>query len=213
MASEDSADATARGARLGHEQNPDDNEYATPPEIWRPLARAVGGFDTDPASGAEPEPIATTRYTAEDDGLRQAWAGWCWLNPPWSSNGDGSAKKRWARKARNEAARDAVDGVVMLLPCDTSSHVFHDHVAASDVFCLVGPGRIPFRGENRNPSFELVLAVFTNDVSDDLRNALDGLGIVVEGRTVVDRNPQSTLVTDAGQYSTDTTSAGGDDGE
>ena len=25
--------------------DPDNNEYATPPEIWRPLSRAVGGFD------------------------------------------------------------------------------------------------------------------------------------------------------------------------
>ncbi|MFC4553494.1 MULTISPECIES: DNA N-6-adenine-methyltransferase [Halorussus] len=191
---EQSTDATAHGVRLGHEQDPTDNEYATPPKIWRPLARAVDGFDTDPASGAELEPIAPTRYTTENDGLRQGWDGWVWLNPPWSSNGDGNAKKKkWARKARNEAARDTVDGVVMLLPCDTSSHVFHDHVAAADVFCLVGPGRIPFRGEDRNPSFELVLAVYADDVPGDLVDALNQLGIVVEGRTVVNEHPQTEL--------------------
>lgn len=185
--------SNSSGARLTHEQDPDDNEYATPPEIWRPLARAVGGFDTDPASGAEPERIADTTYTKADDGLLQSWRGWVWLNPPWSSNGDGSAKKEWARKARNEAARDAVDGVVMLLPCDTSSHVFHDHVAAAGVFCLVGPGRIPFLGEDRNPSFELVIAVYADDTPSDLVDALNELGVVVSGRTVIEENPQSSL--------------------
>ena len=33
--------------------DPDNNDYATPAEIWRPLSRAVGGFDLDAASGAE----------------------------------------------------------------------------------------------------------------------------------------------------------------
>ena len=49
--------------------DPDNNEYATPPEIWRPLSRAVGGFDLDAASGAESTPIAPDRLTKEDDGL------------------------------------------------------------------------------------------------------------------------------------------------
>jgi len=92
------------GPLEGHEQDADDNEYATPPEIWRPLSRAVGGFDVDPCSGAEPTPIADERYTKDDDGLRQAWSGAVWVNPPWSSNGDGSAKETWLRKMRNEAA-------------------------------------------------------------------------------------------------------------
>lgn len=188
-----SEEATEHSAKLGHRQDPDDNEYATPPEIWRPLSRAVGGFDTDPASGAEPTPLAPVRYTKADDGLSQAWEGWAFVNPPWSSNGDGTPKKKWLRKARNEANRDAVDGVIVLLPCDTSSHVFHDHITAADVFCLVGPGRIPFLGENRNPSFELVLSVYTDEVPTALVDVLEELGIVVAGRTVVDPNPQTAL--------------------
>jgi DNA N-6-adenine-methyltransferase (Dam). len=72
--------------------DPDNNEYATPPEIWRPLSRAVGGFDLDAASGAESTPIAPDRLTKDDDGLTQPWHGNVWLNPPWSTNGNGSAK-------------------------------------------------------------------------------------------------------------------------
>ena len=196
-----------------HEQDEDDNSYATPPEIWRPVSRAVGGFDVDPASGAESTPIASTRYTKEDDGLSKAWHGNVFLNPPWSSNGDGSAKHRWLKKSRNEANRDTVDAVVVLLPCDTSAHWFHDHVLAAEVVCLVGPGRIPFEGEDRNPSFELVVAAF-GDVGDDLVDALDQLGAVVKGRTVYDPRPQSALgavATDGGESEKTELSDGGPD--
>lgn len=158
-----------------------DDEYSTPPKIWRPLSRAVGGFDVDPASGAEPTPIAPTRYDRDDDGLRQAWEGAVWLNPPWSSNGDGSAKETWLRKARNEAARDGVDVVVGILPADTSAHWWHDHIMQADAVCLVGPGRIPFIGEDRNPAFALALFAF-GAVDGELLDAMDSFGsVLVDG--------------------------------
>lgn len=180
------------GPLVGHRQDPDDNEYATPPRLWRPLSRAVGGFDVDPASGAESTPIAETRYTRADDGLKQAWEGAVWLNPPWSSNGDASAKETWLRKARSEAARDAVDVVLVLLPADTSAHWFHDHVLSAEVVCLIGPGRIPFEGENRNPSFQMCLAAF-GSVDGELEDAMDSLGAVVRGRGLVERTKQGVL--------------------
>ncbi|QLG64043.1 hypothetical protein HUG12_10950 [Halorarum salinum] len=185
--------ATDGGSVLqGHRQETEDNEYATPPEIWRPLARATGGFDVDPASGAEPVSIAPIRYTEAEDGLSKAWEGSVFLNPPWSSNGDGSAKETWLRKARNEANRAKVDVVVVVLPADTSAHWFHDHVLAAEAVCLVGPGRIPFVGEDRNPSFQLAVAAF-GDVDRDLVDALETLGAVIRGHTVVDDTTQASL--------------------
>lgn len=171
---------------------PDNDEYATPPEIWRPLARAVGGFDVDPASGAESTPIASTRYTKEDNGLSKPWHGDVWLNPPWSTNGDGSAKETWLRKARNEANREKVSRVVVLLPSDTSAHWFHEHVSHAESICFVGPGRIAFEGGDRNPSFGLIIAVF-GLVDERLADALDTLGIVVRGRSIYNPVPQTTL--------------------
>lgn len=181
----------------GHRADADDNEYATPPEVWRPLARAVDGFDVDAASGAEPTPIAPTRFTKADNGLSKAWHGAVYLNPPWASTGDGSAKDRWLRKARNEANRDAVDVVLVLLPADTSAHWFHDHVVEADAWCLVGPGRIPFLGESRNPSFAMCIAAF-GSVGGDLLGALDELGAVVDGRSVHDPAPQLSLTESGG---------------
>jgi len=175
-----------------HTQDETDNEYATPPKIWRPLDRAVDGFDLDPASGAEPTPIADERFTVADDGLTQPWFGSVWLNPPWSSNGDGSAKDRWLTKARNEAARDAVDVVLVLLPADTSAHWFHDHVTAAEAWCLVGPGRIPFIGMDRNPAFAMCLAAY-GTVDEEIVGALEQFGAVVSGRSLVSSTEQTTL--------------------
>ena len=199
MTGKSTSDTEHSGTLHAHEQDPDDNEYATPPKLWRPLSRAVDGFDLDPCSGAESTPIAPDRYTAEDDGLRQSWHGWVFCNPPWSSNGDGSAKDRWLTKARQEASRDAVDGVVVLLPVDTSAHWFHDHILLAPAICFVGPGRIPFEGEDRNPSFELLIAVY-GDVPDELADALRQKGAVFNGRETYDPAPQTTLVPDGGEW-------------
>lgn len=175
-----------------HKQDPEDNDYATPKDLWRPLSRAVDGFDLDPCSGAESTPIAPERYTKADDGLTQPWFGDVFVNPPWSSNGDGSAKDLWLTKCRNEAQKDRVDSVTVILPADTSAHWFHDHILSAEAVCFVGPGRIPFEGEDRNPSFEMLIAVYGR-VSDEHRDALDQHGAVIRGRRVYDRNPQLTL--------------------
>jgi len=75
---------------------PETDYQGTPPELARDLKAAVGGrFDTDPCSGAEPEPIAHTRYTEADDGLAadSPWTGTVFVNPPYSD------AEPWARKA------------------------------------------------------------------------------------------------------------------
>lgn len=194
-----SGGTTDRSPLTAAKMDPENNEYATPPKIWRPLSRAVGGFDVDPCSGAEPVPLAPTQFTKEDDGLSKAWHGNVFVNPPWSTNGDGSAKHDWLRKARNEANREAVDRVIVLIPSDTGSTWCHEHVFAADAVCFVGPGRIPFEGGDRNPSFALVIAVF-GLVDDELADALHTLGAVVRGRTIYDAVPQTSLLaaTDGG---------------
>ena len=58
-------------------------EWYTPAYIFEALGCR---FDLDPASpGAEIVPwIPADRcYTRQDDGLRQPWTGFCWLNPPY----------------------------------------------------------------------------------------------------------------------------------
>lgn len=186
------------GPMMQAEQDPSKNDYATPPEVWRRLADPIDGFDLDPCSGAESTPIAPERYTKEDDGLRQPWHGDVFVNPPWSSDGDASAKEQWLSKCRAEANRDEVDSVVVLLPSDTSAGWFHEHVLAAELVCFYGPGRLSFEGGGKNPSFGLIIAVYGGQ-ADAYRDVLSGFGIVVEGRKVYERTHQSRLVTDGGQ--------------
>lgn len=158
------------------------DEYATPPEIWRPLSRAVGGFDLDPASGAESTPIADARFTKEDDGLSSAWFGTVWLNPPFgdkSGTGEGNREK-WLRKARKEASRGDVDLIVTLLPVDTSTDWFHRHVVDANTICYLSR-RPQFQGESVHTGFACMLVVY-GDPPGDLVDVLEGMGAVFRGR-------------------------------
>lgn len=183
------------GPMMSAEQDPQKNDYATPPEIWRPLAECVGGFDTDPCSGAEPTPIAPKRYTKEENGLEQAWEGDVFVNPPWSSNGqDGpdNPKKRWYGKCIEESGRNEVTSVVALAPSDTSPEWFQKHIMSAEVVCFYGTGRVSFIGENRNPSFGLIIAVYGENAGA-YKDVLDGFGTVIEGRSVYQQSSQTAL--------------------
>lgn len=174
------------------------DEYATPASIWRPLARALGGFDLDPASGAESTPIASTRFTKEDDGLSRAWFGSVWLNPPFGdSSGTGrSGRQRWLRKARKEIDRPDVDLIIMLLPVDTSTDWFHRHVVDADTVCFLS-SRPQFEGESVHTGFACMIVVF-GDPPDALLSALEGLGAVFRGREFFSSTRQQRLVPNIG---------------
>ena len=172
-----------------HEDSSD--EFGTPAEFHRPIAEAVDGFDLDPASGAESQPLASTRYTKEDDGLAQEWFGTVWLNPPFSE------KTRWVRKTRAEVAEGNVETAVVLLPVDTSTKLFHNHVTDATAICFV-KSRLSFDGGDRNPNFGTLLAVF-GEVTDDLLNALDRKGSVYRVDAKHERAEQQELVTDGGR--------------
>jgi len=186
------SDGVHHGPMMQAEQDPQKNEYATPPELWRPLADAVDGFDVDPCSGAEQTPIAETRYTAKDDGLRQAWHGDVFVNPPWSSDGTANAKEAWLAKCQSESQRDAVDSVIVLLPSDTSAGWFHEYVLAAELVCFYGPGRRSFVGEDRNPSFGLLIAAYGDDATA-YRDVLASKGAVIQGREMYQPTLQTTL--------------------
>ena len=171
-----------------HENSSD--EFGTPPEFVRPLADAVGGFDLDPASGAETAPHASTRFNEEDDGLSREWFGKVWLNPPFSE------KTRWVRRARSEVSAGRVETAVILLPVDTSTQLFHDHVTSAPVVCFV-EGRLSFDGGDRNPNFGILLAVF-GKVSEDLLDALDRKGTVYHDEDRHERAQQQQLFSNGG---------------
>jgi hypothetical protein len=62
-----------------------DCEWYTPPEVVDLIRQVLGTIDVDPASCAAAQEVvkARTYYTIEDDGLRHAWRGTVFCNPPY----------------------------------------------------------------------------------------------------------------------------------
>lgn len=169
------------------------DEWGTPPSVWRPLARAVGGFDLDPCSGAETSPIASARYDESDDGLAKPWFGKVWLNPPYSDMDD------WAKECVAETESGRAETVVALVPSRTSADWWQDYIGKATALCFVD-GRIEFQGRNEGDdrkgssgaSFASTIAVF-GECPSDLLDALDRQGMVFDRSERYERTEQLTL--------------------
>ena len=107
--------------------------WGTPRWLVEPLSESLGGFDLDPASGAEPVPYARHRYTVEDDGLSLPWRGRVWLNPPYGR----SANPKWADKVTEEAARDEVESITALVPASTDRIWFFENYMRADYLTFI----------------------------------------------------------------------------
>jgi len=147
-----------------------DDKYGTKPELWRPIADVIGGFDVDPASGAEEKAIADDRFTKEDDGLKQTWDGNVWLNPPFSK------KLEFYRKLVNEQNAGNSDITVALSPSDTSTKWFQNWFSQADLLCFLEGRDWYIKGGS--PSFNTILGVW-GDYPEELVSVLDSKGTVV----------------------------------
>jgi hypothetical protein len=71
-------------------QDSGDTEYYTPQPIIEAARRTLGEIDLDPASSsaANARVRALRFFAAQDDGLKQKWAGRVWMNHPFSRIGN-----------------------------------------------------------------------------------------------------------------------------
>jgi len=150
-------------------QTETNDEVATKRSLWEPLSDAIGGFDLDPASGAEPTPIATERYTPADDGLAQPWHGTVWLNPPFSD------KTRWYKKLVDEYWNGDVDRAVALATVDPSADWFHEWFSTADVLCFLDGRDWYLAGDS--PTFSTQVGVW--NPNEGIIEQLQGMGTLV----------------------------------
>jgi len=167
------------------------DERGTPVEFMRLLMAAIGGlFDLDPCSGAEPQAYAKNRFTKEDNGLAQSWAGHdtVYVNPPYSE------LKKWLKKVVREATRDSPDSpdlIMSLLPVNTSTQWFQKYAAKADYLCLI-EGRLTFNGTDQNAPFASMVVVF-GDPSDSVLETLNDLGATYTRTEIEEASRQSRL--------------------
>ena len=94
-------------------------------------------------------------YTPEQDGLRQAWVGTVWCNPPYGRGVDSWVRRAWlASKSGNT--------VVMLLPARTDTKWFHDYIYNQErVEIRFVRGRLKFAGSKNNAPFPSMICIFS----------------------------------------------------
>ena len=121
--------------------------WATPQRFFDKLNEEFH-FDVDVC--AIPENAKCERfYTPDDDGLKQAWEGTVWCNPPY-----GREIGKWVKKAAESNAT-----VVMLLPARTDTSWFHEYIYGKAEIRFI-KGRLKFGDGTNSAPFPSMVVVF-----------------------------------------------------
>jgi phage N-6-adenine-methyltransferase len=131
--------------------------WATPQDFYDRL-HAEFNFTLDPCSDGANNKCALY-FTAEQDGLTQAWAPYTtYMNPPY-----GRVIGDWLRKAYEESREGAT--VVCLIPARTDTKYWHDYVMKAAEIRFV-KGRLKFGGSKNSAPFPSAVVVFREHDGD-----------------------------------------------
>lgn len=132
--------------------NSGDAEWFTPAEVIAAARAVMGSIDLDPASSAVANEVvqATRFYTSEQDGLRQAWAGRVWINPPFNQ----PTVKDFCARLMDEVAEARVQAACALLNNNTETALFQAMAQVASAICFP-LGRMKFWHPEKEPSSPL----------------------------------------------------------
>ena len=93
--------------------NSGNNEWYTPPKYIDAASEVMGAIDLDPASSHKANETvgAIKYYTAEDDGLKQEWAGRVFMNPPYATE---LITKFCEKMARQYADGKVIEAIILV---------------------------------------------------------------------------------------------------
>jgi hypothetical protein len=123
------------------------DEWWTPKPVIELARETMGSIDTDPASNEHANKIikAKTYYTIDNSGLHpdNLWSGNVWLNPPYGSNKDESARCFVARLRSELLAGNVSQAVTCLNLNSACAHWFDTVWEHASTHCI-WRGRINF---------------------------------------------------------------------
>lgn len=128
-------------------QGTGENEWYTPVEHVERVRVFLGGIDLDPASSAKAQEVikATRFFSIDDDGLKRAWKGRVFLNPPYAQ----PAIQQFAEKMIEEVDKGRVTEAVMLTHNYTDTEWFQIAYRSCAAICFTR-GRIAFLDPDGN---------------------------------------------------------------
>jgi phage N-6-adenine-methyltransferase len=124
--------------------------WATPQDFFDQQNSLYGPFDVDVCASAD-NAKCDVYFDQAIDGLKQAWTGNCWMNPPY-----GREISKWMKKAYESAGAGTV--VVCLVPARTDTRWWHDYAIKGDVVFI--KGRLKFGGAKNSAPFPSALIIF-----------------------------------------------------
>jgi len=123
------------------------DQWATPQDFFDQQNALHGPFDVDVCADATNAKCAVY-FDKDADGLKQTWAGKCWMNPPY-----GRDIGKWMKKAHESEAT-----VVCLVPARTDTKWWHDYAMKGEITFI--KGRLKFGSAVNSAPFPSAVVVF-----------------------------------------------------
>lgn len=124
--------------------------WATPQKVFDELNKFYGPFEMDVCADSS-NAKCDVYFDKDTDGLKQQWAGKCWMNPPY-----GREIGKWMKKAYESSLAGAT--VVCLVPARTDTKWWHDYAMLGHI--VFYRGRLKFGNAKNSAPFPSAYVVF-----------------------------------------------------